>query len=122
MSTLFDFSAAGTLWPVLAVSVGQTVTYTRGDDTASVTAVVLPTAFVNDQLTDAVSEARQLNAVMIKAADLILDGSAAFPEIDDVITLAGGEEYRVIQSAKGAYSFVDPGRTILNIFCARADT
>ena len=93
---------------------GRTITYARGADSVELTAVVGNAG--HDQLEDAgMPVTAQSRDYIVKASDLVLDGTAVTPIAGDEIT--DGTSTFVVRSigADAAWRYSDAARTTLRI-------
>lgn len=104
----------------IRAAAGVTVTYSRGADTVSLTAVPGRTRYESNVPSGVVTEF-QTRDYIIKAADLILAGSVTLPQDGDQITdvdAAGDDVVYEAMSPGGdapSWTFSDTARTHLRI-------
>lgn len=83
----------------LKESAGQSATYTRGEDTASVTVWLATPRPEQDGIDGVILERYDLMDVRMLAADLVIDGSETLPQRGDRISIArstGTDVYEVM--------------------------
>lgn len=114
---------AGNLWLVgkLKSYAGESVTYTRGVESVSLTITRGQTAFETEDTDGFTITAHSIDFI-VKASDLVLDGEVALPEVRDYITDAAGKVYSVLILPGGThYRFSDPAQTILRVHTRMVD-
>lgn len=118
MTTIFSDMGQGWLTETLKASAGQSVTYRRGSDSISVSAVFGRSEF---QLTDQAGTVTALEThdFIFGPSDLEISGSQITPRVGDKVlwTLDGSaREYRVVdQPGFQPYKF-DPLRKTIRVF------
>jgi hypothetical protein len=116
MSTTPFAAAAAAMMKSLKSVAGTAVTYSRGTDSANLTAVPGRSDHeVTD--TEGFSVTVQTQDWMIDVADLVLGGAATEPQIGDRVTIRGGQSYEVLppSPALAHWRFTSGSRTTYRI-------
>lgn len=123
MATSFHSAALG-LHRAAQASRGLAVTYSRGETTASVTAVPGRTVAITEDASGLTVRSVQRDWI-VKAAALVLGGAAVLPEVGDQIrlTVADGVEVFEVQRLAGepCYRPVDDLAAVLRIHTRKID-
>ncbi len=95
---------------------GETITFKRGDDTVSLTAVVGQSQFDELSTTGEVHALSKTVDFLVKPASLVLSGSAVLPQRGDLIQRSDGSQYDVLPGVEGtAWQYSDGRKTFLRI-------
>ena len=99
----------------LALALGESVTYHRGNASVVLTAVPAGNSQEVD-VGDGITEEVDVQDWLLKAADLILSGSVTEPADGDVIERANGRRYMVAPPpTRRSWKYSDPGETIMRL-------
>lgn len=99
---------------------GESIVYSRGAQSVTLTAVPGVTGANLDDAGINVSVLTALRDWIIKADDLVIGGSAVMPKRGDRIT-AGGLVYEVNVDGEQVYHWSDPGHTRLRVHTKQID-
>lgn len=100
----------------LNVAAGETVTYKRGSDSVSITAVVGQSQFDEVSATGEIRPLSKTVDFLVKPSSLKLSGSAVLPQRGDQIEKSEGSIYDVLPGTEGtAWQYSDGRKTFLRI-------